>query len=445
MKKLTIAIVMLMFLISLASINVLAEDEITTDAVIEQETQDLLQDDIDDPTLEDVGTTPDQAGYGLKVAMEKVRLALTFNRAKKAELALQLSELRVREARLMMAEDKLESLEKSRSQYRKYIDLAEKNIDKIDDDNDLEEQAKLRVRLDEQSNQIDELESVILIKANGLSDAQKEKLLALIEEFKSQNQDVEVRFNDKNEAIKIKLKARGSSEEEIKNKFDDEVNKTKNLTREDILKRKAQHQVNQAQKMYDLSSKLIEKAKGIVPSNETNSTINQARKFEIREKTLELHKQALEKLNEAKSALDSNEFLKAIEKARESKKLSALTIASIHGKLNEAALEKRIDKIMLEKEKERLEVLRERQKNLLERERELKDKLREKTLDEKDERDDDKNDDDGENEDEGKCIEKEGLCCMGDNCVVTITDCLPDKVPAFKGCNDSCMPIIECN
>ena len=108
-----------------------ADNEITTDAVIEQETQNVLQDDLQDPTLEDVGTTPDQAGYGLKVAMEKVRLALTFNRAKKAELALQLSELRVREARLMMAEDKLESLEKSRSQYRKYIDLAEKNIDKI--------------------------------------------------------------------------------------------------------------------------------------------------------------------------------------------------------------------------------------------------------------------------------------------------------------------------
>ena len=397
MRKIISIAVMLMFIVSLISANVFADNEITTDAVIEQETQNVLQDDLQDPTLEDVGTTPDQAGYGLKVAMEKIRLALTFNRAKKAELALQLSELRVREARLMMANDKLESLEKSRSQYRKYIDLAEKNIDEIDDDNALKEQARLRVRLDEQSNQIDELESVILIKANGLSDAQKEKLLALIEEFKSQNQDVEIKFNEKNGIIKTRLKARGLSEEEIEDEFEDDVDEHKNLTRGDILERKAQHQVDQAQKMYDLSSRLIEKAKGILPSNETNTTTNKTRKFEIREKTLELHKQALEKLNEANSALDSNEFLKAIEKARESKKLSALTIASIHGKFNDDDLENRIDKMMREKEKERLEDLRERQKKLLERQKELR-KLDDDDDDELDDDDDDELDDDDDDE-----------------------------------------------
>ncbi len=354
MRKLTSILVMLMFLVSLASINVHAQEgnDITTDAVAEQETQDIIDESVaDDPTLEDVGTTPDQAGYGLKTALEKIRLALTFNRAKKAEVALQFAELRVKEARLMVAKNNLEALERSRIEHKKYIELAERNLEGLDgNERAIKTHVRLEVRLEEQINQVDELESLILIKAKGLTEEQKAKLLALIEEFRNQNDNIEVKIKSKKDSLKIRLKARGLDEDEIEDEFEEEFNKTK-LTREEIIERKAQHQINQAEKMYVLASRLIEKAQGGSTGNETNTT---RPRIGVTNRTLELHAKAKTKLDEAKSEFEAKHFFVAVELAHASKKLSALTIASIHGGVNERALNKRLEE--LEEEEREVEV-----------------------------------------------------------------------------------------
>jgi len=365
-----------MFLVSLASVNVNnanAQESITTDAVVDQETQVILDKSItEDPELEDIGTTPDQAGYGLKTALERIRLALTLNRAKKAELALQLAELKVKEARLMAAKNNLEALERIKIEHRKYVELAERNIETADGtsniDNSLSAQARIKARLEAQNSQVDDLESLIFIRMKGLTEEQRAKLLALIEEFKKTNEDVEVKIDVKDETVKTRLKARGLSEVEIEDKYKKELEDAK-LTKEEILERKAYHQVDQAEKMYNLAARLIEKGMRVGPG--TGTIGNQTFNVTVQQRTLDLHAKAKVILDEAKVKLEAKEFFKAIELAHDSKKLSALTIASIHGGLNERALEERIEKI---EEKEIKEVVKFERRLTEEQIRELREK-----------------------------------------------------------------------
>lgn len=334
MRLLTLSII---FLISLISIN--AQSELTTDAIIQQETQTIIDENTEDPELENVGITPDQAGYGFKLGIEKLRLAFTFDRARKADAALELAELRLKEARLMIVEDNLDSLEKIKTEHSKYLDIAQENIALLEENEDaLEIQAELEVSLDEQETQIDEIDSLILLKSNELTDEEEDQLLDFIEEVEIEKDEVEFEVEDKGVSIKAKLRGTGLNEENIQDMLDFHRNLSKNFTREDILKRNANHQVDQAQKMYDLASRLIEKAKNI---NNTNMTVN----FTLGDRTLELHEEAKLKLDEAKTDLEEMHYLLAIGHAHQSKRLSALTIASIHHGISPVALADRLEKI----------------------------------------------------------------------------------------------------
>ena len=241
-------VIIFLFLICLVSINVLAQNEDITDAAIEQETQDIVQNEItNNPDLTNLGVTPGQSGYGLKITLEKFRLALTFNREKKAELALHLADLRIREATLMAARDRLEELERTNTEYKKYIVLAEGILDTLGtSENALKAQARIKVRLNEQQEQVDEFEALILIKAKGLTEEQKQKLLALIEEFNAQNDNFELKLVNKEDSLRVRLRARGLTAQQIETEYEQEKNKTMNLTKEEILQRRAQHKIDQA-------------------------------------------------------------------------------------------------------------------------------------------------------------------------------------------------------
>ncbi|MEK6861736.1 MAG: hypothetical protein AABY07_07235, partial [Nanoarchaeota archaeon] len=114
-------------------------------------------------------------------------------------------------------------------------------------------QARIKVRLNEQQEQVDEFEALILIKAKGLTEEQKQKLLALIEEFNAQNDNFELKLVNKEDSLRVRLRARGLTAQQIETEYEQEKNKTMNLTKEEILQRRAQHKIDQAQKMYDLA------------------------------------------------------------------------------------------------------------------------------------------------------------------------------------------------
>ncbi len=393
MKKIITFFLISIFLLSFFSIKTNAENEITTLAELNQETQDLASKDTEESLdLVDVGTTPDESGYGLKLAMEKLRLAFTLNDEKKAELSLKLSELRVKEARLMVAKDNLKGLERARFEHEKYLKIAEKNIDSLNEDKGLiRGQVKIKSRLDGQKGQIEELESLIMLKVNNLNSEQKEKLISLVEGFKSENENIEAKFVNKEESLKLKLKEKGITEKEIELEVEDEKSIEDNKQN---IKFKAEHQINQAEKMYELAGRLIEKYE------QNNNTINQS-VFDLRDKS----KNALDL---AKKNLELNEFFKSIEFARDSKRLSVLTISSLHGKFNAEVLEKRLEQIEekigfkikdIEKNKELLKRFKDENKDLIKEFKDNRKELLDKRRDFKEEKDDSDSDDDTEDSD----------------------------------------------
>lgn len=308
MKKLLTIGLMLIFLASL--IHVYAQETTNTDTDVEKALE---------STTTDVGITPDKIGYGLKIALEKIRLALTFNKEKKAELALKLAEKRLEEAKLMAKEDKLEALQRASKEHKKLLEKVRSNLKESgENEADLEKQSNIEIELENQENKAEDLENIILVKAKGLTDEQRQKLLTLISSFKNETSDLKVKVLEDKQAIIKKLKAKGVNETKLEEK---EIKLGENA------ERFANQEVEQSKKMFELASKLIEKAK-----TDKNVTIKQ--------ETLDLKAKAELKLNEAKQALTNKEFRKTVELARESKKLSALTIASIRGLEKELIIEK---------------------------------------------------------------------------------------------------------
>ncbi len=76
----------------------------------------------------EAGTGPDSALYGLDRAFERISLALTFDRAKKAEKRLQIASERIAELREMVNKGKPEFVEKLTKDHGKQIEEAENDI-----------------------------------------------------------------------------------------------------------------------------------------------------------------------------------------------------------------------------------------------------------------------------------------------------------------------------
>lgn len=440
----------LLFVFLISFISVYAQ-ETTTDVA---ETDVEIEQALEETTLskEEVGLTPDKVGYGLKIALEKIRLALTLNKETRAKLALQLADKRIEEAKLMAKENKLEALARAKEEHRRLVLKARNNLEVSgESEQDLETQVGLESEIEKQETKLDDLENIVLIRARGLTEEQKQRLLALMEEFRNQNAEIKIKVSQNKLEIKTRLKAKGINETEIEER---------EAKFEENAERFANHQVDQAEKMFDLAFRLIEKVQLGETENETESSekeevkvnvegeISQeaqvkldelveeiraretgkieikikaennevktevegdlteneqakldelklqiessseteievefekelesksSEKLTIKQETIELHAKAEAKLNEAKQALTDKKFKEAVELARESKKLSALTIASIRG-IGKEIIDIRLEKI------EEVEKIREERRELKEKVEERAREIRKKSL-----------------------------------------------------------------
>ena len=330
MRKVIIILLLSMFLTSF--IPAYAQEETTdnADAEVEQVLDETL------PSEDEVGLTPDKTGYGLKIAMERLRLALIFNKERRAKLALQLADKRVEEAKLMANLNKLEALQRAREEHRRLIQKVRTDAGNLDEEDvkTFETHAELESEIETQEKEVNELENVVLIRAKGLTEEQRQEFLDLVESFRNDTSEIKIKFNERKEELRVKLKDKGFNETDL------EEREAKFL---ETAERFASHEVEQAEKMFNLASGLIGK------SSEKN--------FTIKQETLDVKTKAEEKLNEAKAALINKEYKKTVELAREAKKLSALVIASIHG-LQKDLIAKRLEN--LEKQREKLQELKEK-------------------------------------------------------------------------------------
>lgn len=110
----------------------------------------------EDVTQENVGALPDSKMYGLKIAMEKVNLAFTFDKAKKAEKRLVQAQKRLQEVELMVEQNKLEAAEKAQKNYQKLL----QKLEKIET-TDPEKAAKLQERIEAHEQKLEQVKAKI--------------------------------------------------------------------------------------------------------------------------------------------------------------------------------------------------------------------------------------------------------------------------------------------
>jgi len=150
--KIMTLLVMAMFVFSLTSTMVLAQEDTAivadTDAeVVAADTEVVIANTDAEVTAEDqadeeaAGITPDSPLYGLERSMERLRTNLALNNEKKAELEIANAEERVAEAAVMAKKGNLKGLEKALEVHERNMQRAQKAINKMDSNGD-EESAK---------------------------------------------------------------------------------------------------------------------------------------------------------------------------------------------------------------------------------------------------------------------------------------------------------------
>ncbi len=87
----------------------------------------------------DPGVTPDSLFYGLDKAMDRISLALTFNKAAKAEKGLKIAEERLMEAKQMFEENKGDKAEKAQEQHERTLQIVEKAAAQVQNQEESEE------------------------------------------------------------------------------------------------------------------------------------------------------------------------------------------------------------------------------------------------------------------------------------------------------------------
>jgi len=214
MKVLT-TLMLAMLVMSVMSPMALAED---VDAVL------IAADTTEEVELEDAGITPDSPFYGLDNAMDRLRLALTFNKEKKAEKALMISEERLAEVKAMIEANKTELAEKAQERHDLMIARAEAAAGEIEADGN-EAKAELALLATERvQNRIEaHNEKVIAVKARILArqgDKMTEEQIAHIEEvfgkIQKRMESAEENSAQRQETIRARYKAlSGMSDSEI--------------------------------------------------------------------------------------------------------------------------------------------------------------------------------------------------------------------------------------
>jgi len=197
---------------------------VAQDAPVDTESVDEVE--IDVELDEDAGITPDSALYGIDKALERISLALTFNRAKKARLRLRHAEERLAEVKAMIEEGKEAEASEAQADHDELIEEVETDIDEIDGDDgddseDSEDALEDVIGLEDKVRS--HTEKVVAVKLRILErqgDRMTEEQLAHLEEvfarMFARAEEAEIRAAERRDRIRTRLKVVGElSDEEL--------------------------------------------------------------------------------------------------------------------------------------------------------------------------------------------------------------------------------------
>jgi hypothetical protein len=216
-KMKIIGIVMLAILLTMPF--AMAEDAVVDTA----EDAELAEEDLE---LEgDPGITPDSPLYGLERAMERIGLALTFNKARKAEKGLIHAKERLLEARKMAEEGNIEAFEEAQAEHDEIMEEVEENVEELEEDTDedtAEDTAEKVVGLQRailaHQHRLETLRRVV----ENAPEAARANLERVLAKMENKTTEFEQKVEMKRERVKTKLRAiKNMTEEEIEEELEE--------------------------------------------------------------------------------------------------------------------------------------------------------------------------------------------------------------------------------
>ena len=169
--------------------------------------------------LVDPGVSPDSPFYGLDRAMERLNLALTFNKAEKAKKGLAHANERLAEVQAMIQEKKMEQAQIAQEGHDDALEEVEQEVAELSDDDATEEMEEV-VELSEKINEhrmIVEKVGNSLIKTKGeLTEEQQNMIQEMLGAINGTTAKLKVEIQNKKEETKLKVKVQtGKSDAEV--------------------------------------------------------------------------------------------------------------------------------------------------------------------------------------------------------------------------------------
>ncbi len=331
------------------------EAELADDNVVEAESDKVLQEELSG----DAGITPDSPVWGLERAMENINLALTFGEEAKARKRLELARERIIEAKVMAERNKVEALQKAKEAHQKHLLELRINLEKLKKDNPRDEMkinAEIEQKLEGQETASAALAAKIELKLRGnLTEAQMQKLTALIESLKNESAKAKLELRSEKAKAKVRLRAKESLTEEQADEIEEEIE----METEAEKRGKGEEVV--ATQFVRIAEKAVSQAKEKIAKIE-NEEIKTKAEFRL--------SNATSLLEQAKTALEKKNYAEARMLALQARKEAHNSLIMSSGKNINAEERQKVKEEIKEKAKERLEKAREMRKENIEQKRE---------------------------------------------------------------------------
>ena len=278
------------------------------------------------------GVTPDSFLYNLDVALDQIKLLLTFDNVAKARVGLEIARERLGEVREMALKNKLEAMQRAQSEHRNSLERVRTAVSVLSRTNSTQEIVD-EVKIERESEEHeDEVETVsqeveVKVKVRGNITAEQQALIdSVLSKLQNFTGDVKVEIKAKKGATKIKIKQEtGKADEEI----EEEVNRIEIKERlTEIRERKAVERIEDAKEEISEVQETIDKL--------------QQRNFTIPKAVDKLFEQANEKIANAEAALNETKFGEAFGQATAAKNL-AKNAERLLERLLEAKEEKEVE------------------------------------------------------------------------------------------------------
>ncbi len=301
---------------------------VATAAYAQEEQQSILL-----PEEEQMGVSPDSPLYGLSVALDRIRLALVFDKEKKAELGLKIAEKHLQKAKILALKGKAKGLDKATANYERFLEIARKQVELAKARNETERAEKLQALITQLEIHEDEVEDAEeLLAAANITDDQRERILQKLEQMKQRAEEHKKMVEARKEQIKTLLKQKyNMSEEEV----DEVMEHLEEKVAEKNIKFRAKHEIAKANRTINFMENLLEKFA-------SRANVSEERIAESKH----LLEMAKELYNQAISAYQDKRYFRAWELAKESQRLARLSIARPSERALERILEKRVMNII---------------------------------------------------------------------------------------------------